>query len=171
MQYDSFFGTHTYCANTCRWHKLLLLKQPEEASIIFDYENLYFVLLWFALKSTLIAARKLPWAKVSNPIFGSYICVAKDFASKFIDAYCHTGAKPLLLLLYDCLWSKDVSETNCVSEFKLADCSYCGGLGRSTGKIHSSLSITCQTAHSNEAGKDGEREWQGKVAGKGRLIT
>ena len=64
-------------------------KPPVKASIIYDYKNLYFVLLWFARKCHSLP---LPWEKrlqTNN--------VIKFLFEMYIDTYSHESSRILLL--------------------------------------------------------------------------
>ena len=66
-------------------------KPPVKASIIFDYKNLYFDLLWFARKCHPLP---LPWEKRLSLVTDKYyFCCNKISAEMYINTYCHESSR------------------------------------------------------------------------------
>ena len=59
--FDAFFGTLPYCSH--RWYTCIAEKSSIKADYMLDYENLFYVLLWFAAISDRMTAckRRFPW--------------------------------------------------------------------------------------------------------------
>ena len=58
--FDAFFGTLPYCSH--RWYTCIAEKSPIKAHFMLDYENLFYVLLWFAaISGVRMTKQRFPW--------------------------------------------------------------------------------------------------------------
>ena len=58
--FDAFFGTLPFCSH--RWYTCIADKSPIKAHFMLDYENLFYVLLWFAaISGVRMTKQRFPW--------------------------------------------------------------------------------------------------------------
>ena len=108
--FDAFFGTIAYCSH--RWYKCIL-KDPIKAHFILDYENLFYVLLWFAARSREIHIdyQHFPWDKLceeSEALQIKFSLFNTQCAMKqVIQTLVHKRCSNFLVKFYNCFCGDD----------------------------------------------------------------
>ena len=146
---SGFFGNYVYCSN--RWVDVIVRNEKVVPTIFFDYENFFFVVLWYATKQRRCYPR-LPWENEMDPtniasnkyLFCSKI--EKERSHPFFTTYCNIEVVDFMKSLGQSLWSGE-STDDCikrrfekvVDEFSQEEASK--QLTKPTVKVSSSLEV------------------------------
>lgn len=144
-----FFGNYVYCSN--RWVDVIVRNEKVVPTILFDYENFFFVVLWYSTKQRRCYPR-LPWENEMDPtniasnkyLFCSKI--EKERSHPFFTTYCNIEVVDFMKSLGQSLWSGESTDVcikcrfeKVVDEFSQEEASK--QLTKPTVKVSSSLEV------------------------------